>query len=52
MMVVNDDWLLRAAEEELHVLRRKLLHGRLVVVDGAVDHVRFLLLKHDHSRFD
>ena len=42
--------MLRASEQELHILRRELLHARLIVVDGAVDHVGFLLLKHDHTR--
>ena len=41
-----------ATEQELHVLRGELLHGRLVLVDGAVDHVGLLLLQHYHARFD
>lgn len=43
---------LRPTEEELHILWRQLLHRGLVVVDGAIDHVRLLLLQHHHSRFD
>ena len=42
--------VLRASEQELHILRRELLHTRLIVVDGAIDHVRLLLLQHDHTR--
>lgn len=33
-----------ATEQELHVLRRELLHRRLIVIDSAVDHIRLLLL--------
>jgi hypothetical protein len=40
---------LGAAEQKLHVLGRQLLHGSLVLVDCAVDHVCFLLLQHDHA---
>ena len=43
---------LRAPEQKLHVLRRQFLHRDLVVVDGAVDHVRLLLLEQDHARLD
>lgn len=43
---------LAAPEQELHVLWRKFLQSDLVVVDGAVDHVRLLLLKKDHTRLD
>ncbi len=39
-------------EEELQVLRCQLVHGNLVVVDGAVDHVGFLFLQQDHARLD
>jgi hypothetical protein len=43
---------LGTAEQELHVLGSQLLHGNLVLVDCAVDHVRLLLLQHDHARLD
>lgn len=43
---------LRATEQELHVLRRQLLHRRLVLVDGSVDHVGLLLLQHNHARLN
>ena len=46
------DRCLGAAEQELHVLGCQLLHGDLVLVDCAVDHVRLLLLQHDHARLD
>jgi hypothetical protein len=35
----------RPSEEELHVFGREFVHGDLVVVDGPVDHVGFLLLQ-------
>jgi len=43
---------LAPTEQKLHVLRSKFFHGDLVVVDSPVDHVRLLLLKHDHTRLD
>jgi len=43
---------LGAAEQELHVLGCQLLHGDFVLVDCAVDHVRLLLLQHDHARLN
>lgn len=39
-------------EQELHVLGREFLHGDLIVIDGAVDHVGFFLLQHDHPGLD
>jgi len=33
-----------STEKELHIFRRELLHGDLVIVDGATDHVGLLLL--------
>lgn len=47
LMVINVEYAKsgsRTTKEELHVLRRKFLHGNLIIVDGAVDHVRLLLL--------
>ena len=43
---------LAASEEELHVFRRQFLHCDLVIVDGSVDHVGFLLLQQDHAALD
>lgn len=51
-LIPQHDRCLGAAEQELHVLRCQLLHGDLVLVDCAVDHVRLLLLQHDHARLD
>ena len=36
-------------EQELHVLWCKLVHGHLVIVYRAVDHVGFLFLEHHDS---
>lgn len=44
--------VLSATEQELHVLWSELLHGGLVGVDRRVDHVSFLFLEHDDSRFN
>lgn len=38
-----------SSEQELHVFRGQLVEGNLVIVDGAVDHIGFLLLKENHS---
>lgn len=43
---------LASTEQKLHVLRRQLLHGDLIVIDGTVDHVGLLFLEHDHPRFN
>ena len=43
---------LGASKQELHVLRRELVDGRLVAIDSSVDHVRLLLLQHDHAGLD
>jgi hypothetical protein len=41
-----------STEEELHILGSELLHGDLIVVNGPVNHVCFLLLQHYHTRFN
>jgi hypothetical protein len=38
------------SEEELHIFRGEFVHGNLVVIDGPIDHVCFLLLQKHHSR--
>lgn len=43
---------LTAAEQKLHILRRELLHGNLIIIDSAINHMRLLLLQHDHARFN
>ena len=48
----HHDVRLGAAEQELHVLGCQLLHGDFVLVDCAVDHVRLLLLQHNHARLN
>ena len=40
------------AEEKLQIFRTQLIHRHLVVVDGALDHVRFLFLKQNNTRLD
>jgi len=44
--------ILRAPEKKLHIFGCQLLHRDLVVIDGAVNHVRLLLLQQDHARLD
>ena len=44
--------ILAPTEQKLHILRRQLLHGNLVVVDRPVDHVGLLLLQHHHPALD
>lgn len=41
-----------AAEQKLHILRRELLHSNLIIINGAINHMSFLLLQHDHARFN
>lgn len=43
---------LRSSEQELHVLRSQFVQCNLVIIDGTVDHVGFLLLEEHHPRFD
>ena len=43
---------LATPEQELHILRGKLLHSDLVIIDSAIDHISFLLLEHDHTALD
>ena len=52
--VVNDTPIakcrpLRPSEQELHIFWSELIDGDLVVVDGPIDHVRFLLLQQHHA---
>ena len=43
---------LAPSKQELHILRRQLLHSHLVIVDRAINHVGLLLLQHHHSALD
>jgi len=43
---------LSTTEQELQVLGCQLVHGNLVIVDGAADHIGFLLLQKNHARLD
>jgi len=44
MQMVEETFSCLSSEKKLHILRGEPVHGDIIIVDRAIDHVRLLLL--------